>query len=135
MKSYTIGGGITAFVAPFIYLGMLLIKQSSKYGIEFHSRDYQSMEFNSQRIDLAHQFDRRFLVLEHQHDRHDGHLKRSALVPTSNRNCQRSEKKVTDLKRVGASVGGDKPSCLLPLCKHTFGPCRKAFHLSLLPLI
>ena len=37
---------------------------------------------------------------------------------------------MTDLKRVGASVGYDKPSCLLPLCKHTFGPCRKAFHLS-----
>ena len=69
-------------------------------------------------IDLAHQFDRRFLVLEHQHDRHDGHFKRFAMVPTSNRNCQRSEKMVTDLKRVGASVGGDKPSCLLSLCKH-----------------
>ena len=39
MDSYTIGGGTAAFVAPLIYLGMLLIKESSKYGVEFHSRD------------------------------------------------------------------------------------------------
>ena len=36
-------------------------------------------------------------VLEHQHDRHDGHLKRFALVPTSNRNCQRSDRSETGL--------------------------------------
>ena len=39
MDSYTIGGGIAAFVAPLIYLGTILIMQSSKYGVEFHSRD------------------------------------------------------------------------------------------------
>ena len=39
VDSYTIGGGIATFAAPLIYLGMLLIMQSSKYGVEFHSRD------------------------------------------------------------------------------------------------
>ena len=39
VDSYTIGGGIASFVAPLIYLGKLLIMQSSIYGVEFHSRD------------------------------------------------------------------------------------------------
>ena len=39
VDSYSIGGGIAFFAAPLIYLGMLLIMQSSKYGVEFHSRD------------------------------------------------------------------------------------------------
>ena len=39
VDSYTIGGGIATFAAPLIYLGKFLIKQSSIYGVEFHSRD------------------------------------------------------------------------------------------------
>ena len=34
VDSYTIGGGIATFVVPLIYLGKLLVKQSSIYGVE-----------------------------------------------------------------------------------------------------
>ena len=47
VDSYTVGGGVAAFVAPLIYLGKILIMQSST-GVEFHSRDERSIEFNPQ---------------------------------------------------------------------------------------
>ena len=73
VDSYTIWAGIATFVAPSMYLGKLLIMQSSLKGVELYLRDYRSMKSKSQKVSLVHQFDRRFefLVKQHQRDFHD----------------------------------------------------------------